>query len=125
MGNNKLELELRLRFHVCLWSCCTQMLNILADVTLTSKPKVAVSFPTTIKQFSSLPGVETLRVPSGTNVWVYFFFQQEGSNVQRLPSLVICPPTLTGHWCYEVEKFVAKEHLNPLHYTGPPGERIR
>ncbi|XP_066919452.1 TATA-binding protein-associated factor 172-like [Clytia hemisphaerica] len=41
------------------------------------------------------------------------------------PSLVVCPPTLTGHWCYEVEKFCSKEHLNPLHYTGPPSERQR
>ncbi|KAI8501245.1 btaf1 RNA polymerase II, B-TFIID transcription factor-associated, 170kDa, partial [Branchiostoma belcheri] len=40
-----------------------------------------------------------------------------------LPSIVVCPPTLTGHWVYEVEKFVSLEHLNPLHYTGPPAER--
>ncbi|GJQ72210.1 hypothetical protein Trydic_g3301 [Trypoxylus dichotomus] len=25
-----------------------------------------------------------------------------------LPSLVICPPTLTGHWTYEVEKFLSR-----------------
>ncbi|XP_067121938.1 TATA-binding protein-associated factor 172 [Centruroides vittatus] len=42
-----------------------------------------------------------------------------------LPSLVICPPTLTGHWVYEVEKFISPQYLNPLHYTGPPAERIR
>lgn len=42
-----------------------------------------------------------------------------------LPSIVICPPTLTGHWVDEVEKFVAPEHLKPLHYTGPPSERLR
>lgn len=42
-----------------------------------------------------------------------------------LPSIVICPPTLTGHWVDEVEKFVATEHLKPLHYTGPPSERLR
>lgn len=41
------------------------------------------------------------------------------------PSLVVCPPTLTGHWCYEVEKFCSKEHLSPLHYTGSPSERQR
>ncbi|KAK2155101.1 hypothetical protein LSH36_249g03073 [Paralvinella palmiformis] len=40
-----------------------------------------------------------------------------------LPSIVVCPPTLTGHWVYEVEKFVQKEHLNPLHYQGPPSVR--
>lgn len=42
-----------------------------------------------------------------------------------LPSLVVCPPTLTGHWVYEIEKFVSSQFLNPLHYTGPPGERSR
>ena len=41
------------------------------------------------------------------------------------PSIVVCPPTLTGHWVYEVEKFVKKEHLNPLHYHGPPNERLK
>ncbi|TNN37598.1 TATA-binding protein-associated factor 172 [Liparis tanakae] len=42
-----------------------------------------------------------------------------------LPSLVLCPPTLTGHWVDEVGKFCTKEFLNPLHYTGPPTERMR
>ncbi|GFQ73279.1 TATA-binding protein-associated factor 172 [Trichonephila clavata] len=42
-----------------------------------------------------------------------------------LPSLVVCPPTLTGHWIYEVEKFVSSSYLNPIHYTGPPVERMR
>ena len=57
-----------------------------------------------------------------------FFYKIKKTNDPRhqpLPSLVICPPTLTGHWCYEVEKFISKEHLNPLHYTGPPAERQR
>lgn len=47
------------------------------------------------------------------------------SDCRPLPSLVVCPPTLTGHWVYEVEKFVSSSYLNPLHYTGPPAERIR
>lgn len=42
-----------------------------------------------------------------------------------LPSIVVCPPTLTGHWVDEVGKFCSKEFLNPLHYTGPPTERAR
>ncbi|KAK9499893.1 hypothetical protein O3M35_002836 [Rhynocoris fuscipes] len=42
-----------------------------------------------------------------------------------LPSLVICPPTLTGHWVFEVEKFLSKKYLNPLQYAGPPAERER
>ncbi|XP_077293659.1 histone acetyltransferase 1 isoform X2 [Arctopsyche grandis] len=42
-----------------------------------------------------------------------------------LPSLVICPPTLTGHWVYEVNKFLLGKYLTPLHYMGPPAERER
>ncbi|KAI0226362.1 hypothetical protein LSAT2_023051 [Lamellibrachia satsuma] len=46
-------------------------------------------------------------------------------DVPPLPSIVLCPPTLTGHWMYEVEKFVSPDFLHPLHYTGPPLERIK
>ncbi|KAK7113585.1 hypothetical protein V1264_012846 [Littorina saxatilis] len=42
-----------------------------------------------------------------------------------LSSIVICPPTLVGHWVYEVKKFVDAEYLNPLMYAGPPAERIK
>lgn len=40
-----------------------------------------------------------------------------------LPSLVVCPPTLTGHWVYEVQKFLPDNFLKPLHYVGLPVER--
>lgn len=43
----------------------------------------------------------------------------------NLPSLVICPPTLTGHWVYEINKFVPSNYLRPLHYVGFPNERER
>ncbi|KAG5679831.1 hypothetical protein PVAND_009369 [Polypedilum vanderplanki] len=43
----------------------------------------------------------------------------------NLPSIVICPPTLTGHWVYEVQKFVSHEYIRPLHYYGLPIERER
>ena len=42
-----------------------------------------------------------------------------------LPSLVICPPTLTGHWVYEVKKFISDQFLSPLQYFGLPIERER
>lgn len=42
-----------------------------------------------------------------------------------LPSIVICPPTLVGHWVYEVKKFIDQKYLNPLMYAGPPAERIK
>ena len=41
------------------------------------------------------------------------------------PSIVICPPTLTGHWMYEVKKFVSRDVLNPIEYSGPPNERLK
>uniref|UniRef100_A0A182N4Z9 TATA-binding protein-associated factor 172 n=1 Tax=Anopheles dirus TaxID=7168 RepID=A0A182N4Z9_9DIPT len=44
-------------------------------------------------------------------------------NCAQLPSIVICPPTLTGHWVYEVEKFLPSRFLRPLHYVGLPGNR--
>lgn len=44
---------------------------------------------------------------------------------KTFPSLVVCPPTLTGHWVYEVRKFVSEKYLHPLHYIGLPAERER
>lgn len=51
--------------------------------------------------------------------------ETQRADAKPLPSLVVCPPTLTGHWVYEVEKFVSSKYLQPLHYTGPPMERAR
>lgn len=39
-----------------------------------------------------------------------------------LPSLIVCPPTLVGHWYHEVKKY-AGETLKPLAYVGPVRER--
>ncbi|KAL0279382.1 UNVERIFIED_CONTAM: hypothetical protein PYX00_000958 [Menopon gallinae] len=51
------------------------------------------------------------------------YLKNGSPDCKPLPSIVICPPTLTGHWVYEVEKFLSKEYLNPLQYSGPPLER--
>ncbi|KAK6642823.1 hypothetical protein RUM43_004325 [Polyplax serrata] len=51
------------------------------------------------------------------------YLEKGSPDCKPLPSIVICPPTLTGHWVYEVEKFLSKEYLNPLQYSGPPAER--
>ena len=40
----------------------------------------------------------------------------------HLPSLIICPPTLIGHWYYEVLKFT--DALKPFQYTGSASERM-
>ena len=42
-----------------------------------------------------------------------------------LPSLVVCPATLCGHWVFEVQKFVDSEHLKALNYAMQPTERLR
>ncbi|KAF7985005.1 hypothetical protein HWV62_9992 [Athelia sp. TMB] len=39
----------------------------------------------------------------------------------HLPSLIVCPPTLTGHWYHEVLKYA--ENLKPVMYTGNAKER--
>jgi len=41
----------------------------------------------------------------------------------RLPSLVVCPVTLVGHWAHEIEKYVDPSALRPLQITGGPTER--
>ena len=49
--------------------------------------------------------------------------ETKSADCAPLPSLVICPPTLTGHWVYEVEKFLSNKYLKPLQYNGSPTER--
>jgi TATA-binding protein-associated factor len=41
----------------------------------------------------------------------------------HLPSLIVCPPTLTDHWYYEVTKYA--ENLKPVLYTGNAKDRLR
>jgi TATA-binding protein-associated factor len=41
-----------------------------------------------------------------------------------LPSLIVCPTTVVGHWLHEARKFFP-DHLAPVAYSGPPGERER
>lgn len=44
-------------------------------------------------------------------------------NDSHLPSIIICPTTLTNHWYHEIERFVEKQCLNPLVYCGSVNER--
>ena len=39
----------------------------------------------------------------------------------NLPSLIVCPPTLTNHWYHEIKKYA--NNLKPLMYTGNVKER--
>ncbi|XP_038211713.1 TATA-binding protein-associated factor 172 [Zerene cesonia] len=52
-------------------------------------------------------------------------FERAQADAPALPSLVVCPPTLTGHWVFEVNKFIQTKYLKPLQYVGPPVERER
>ena len=40
-----------------------------------------------------------------------------------LPALVVCPPTLVGHWAHEINEYVAESVLKPLQYHGSPADR--
>ena len=57
--------------------------------------------------------------------WHGDFQETKNPDTAPLPSIVICPPTLVGHWVYEVKKFVDTQYLNPLMYAGPPAERVK
>ncbi|KAJ3152127.1 TATA-binding protein-associated factor mot1 [Geranomyces michiganensis] len=49
-------------------------------------------------------------------------FARTGSpDAQHVPSLIVCPPTLTGHWKHEIKTFA--EFMKPIIYAGSTGER--
>lgn len=41
----------------------------------------------------------------------------------RMPSLIVCPPTLTGHWKQEIRTYAP--FLTAATYAGPPAERSK
>ncbi|KAF5391880.1 hypothetical protein D9757_001832 [Collybiopsis confluens] len=41
----------------------------------------------------------------------------------HMPSLIICPPTLTGHWYYEILKYA--DNLKPVMYIGNARDRAK
>ena len=49
--------------------------------------------------------------------------ERRAAGLPPLPSLVICPPTLVGHWAHEIAQYVSSDVLRPLEYQGTPGER--
>ncbi|RUS21143.1 hypothetical protein BC937DRAFT_93516 [Endogone sp. FLAS-F59071] len=51
------------------------------------------------------------------------YAQTNSPDTIPMPSLVVCPPTLTGHWYHEVLNYT--DTLRPLLYTGGPPERKR
>lgn len=51
------------------------------------------------------------------------YAKTKASDVRRLPSLIICPPTLSGHWQQEIQQFAP--FLSCMAYVGPTADRAR
>lgn len=49
------------------------------------------------------------------------FAKSKSPEARRLPSLIVCPPTLSGHWQQEVKTYAP--FLTVTAYVGPPSER--
>ncbi|CZS93128.1 probable MOT1-transcriptional accessory protein [Rhynchosporium graminicola] len=51
-------------------------------------------------------------------------FSKTGSpDARRMPSLIVCPPTLSGHWQMEINTYAP--FLTCTAYVGPPADRAR
>lgn len=51
--------------------------------------------------------------------------ERHAAGLPPLPSLVVCPPTLVGHWEHEIGKYLPEGYFRVLQYAGAPGERAR
>lgn len=51
------------------------------------------------------------------------FAKTQAPDVRRLPSLIVCPPTLSGHWQQEISTYAP--FLTSTAYVGPPADRAR
>ena len=49
------------------------------------------------------------------------FDKTQSPDSRRMPSLIVCPPTLSGHWQQEIRTFAP--FLSCLAYVGPPSDR--
>ena len=47
----------------------------------------------------------------------------QAPDARPVPSLIVCPPTLTGHWYHEIRQY--SPNLRPVLYAGNPTERAR
>ena len=51
------------------------------------------------------------------------FAKSHALDMRRLPSLIVCPPTLSGHWQQEIQTYAP--FLSCLAYVGTPSERAK
>ncbi|EKD20799.1 uncharacterized protein L3040_000906 [Drepanopeziza brunnea f. sp. 'multigermtubi'] len=51
------------------------------------------------------------------------YAKTKSPDVRRLPSLIVCPPTLSGHWQMEIKTYAP--FLSCTAYVGPPADRAR
>ena len=51
------------------------------------------------------------------------FAKTQAPDARRLPSLIVCPPTLSGHWQQEIQTYAP--FLSCLAYVGPPSDRSK
>ncbi|CAD0090267.1 unnamed protein product [Aureobasidium vineae] len=49
------------------------------------------------------------------------FAKSQAPDQRKMPSLIVCPPTLSGHWQQEIRTYAP--FLNAVAYVGPPSER--
>ena len=50
------------------------------------------------------------------------YTKTESLDARRLPSLIVCPPTLSGHWQQEITQFAP--FLSCMAFVGPSSERV-
>lgn len=51
------------------------------------------------------------------------YAKTQSLDARPLPSLIVCPPTLSGHWQQEIRTYAP--FLRAVAYVGPPSERAR
>ncbi|KAF2817589.1 uncharacterized protein BDZ99DRAFT_565311 [Mytilinidion resinicola] len=51
------------------------------------------------------------------------YAKTQAPDVRRMPSLIVCPPTLSGHWQQEIRQFAP--FLTAVAYVGAPSERSK